>query len=62
MKLVDFALKFDRPDIPVILVDAESQRVAFEGTADSLLDYSGIDYRKVSRIDIRDGAIRISVK
>lgn len=56
MKLKDIAMKFDKPDLPVIPIDAKMYRVAFEGTADGLPGYSGLE------IDIKGGVIRISIK
>lgn len=61
MKLFDLAMKLERPDIRVLLIDSKSRRIAFEGMADQLLDYSGIDYRKVVRIDIKDGSLYIDI-
>ena len=52
MKLLELAMALDNPYIKVTLIDRKSRRIAFEGTAEALLDFSGIDYRRVSRIDL----------
>lgn len=52
MKLFDFAMAIDHHDTKVILVDRKTRRITFEGTAEELLDYSGIDYRKVTGIEV----------
>lgn len=65
MKLFDFAMKLDHPDILVMLIDSESGRVAFNGTADELLDFSGLDHRKVHRIGLLNtipATLRIEIK
>ena len=62
MKLFDLAMAIDRPSLPVKLVDQKSRRIAFEGAAESLLDYSGIDYRKAVRIDIKQNTLVVEVK
>lgn len=62
MKLFDLAMAIDRPSLPVKLIDQKSCRIAFDGTAESLLDYSGIDYRKAVRIDIKQNTLVIEIK
>lgn len=57
MKLLELAVKLDRNDIPVRVTDRKSGRVAFEGTAEQLLDY-----RKVSGLDIKNGVLCIEIK
>lgn len=62
MKLFDLAMAIDRPSLPVKLIDQKSRRIAFDGTAESLLGYSGIDYRKAARIDIKQNTLVIEIK
>lgn len=62
MKLNDFAMALANADQPVILIDKKSRRITFEGTAYDLLDYSGIDYRKVSGIVVKDNILYIEIK
>ena len=62
MKLYDFAMALQNADQPVILIDKKSRRITFEGTAYDLLDYSGIDYRKVSGIVVKDNILYIEIK
>lgn len=52
MKLFDFAMAIERHDTKVILVDSKTRRIAFDGTAEELLDYSGIGYRKVAGVEV----------
>lgn len=62
MKLNDFAMALANADQPVILIDKKSRRITFEGTAYDLLGYSGIDYRKVSGIVVKDNILYIEIK
>lgn len=62
MKVIDISLRLSHPDIPVIVKDAETDRVCFEGTAESLLDYSGADYRRVVGLDVKDGVLIVRAR
>lgn len=52
MKLFDFAIAIEHHDTKIVLVDSKTRRIAFDGTAEELLDYSGIDYRKVRSVEV----------
>jgi len=62
MKLYDLAMKLGRHDIPVVLVDKKSRRIAFEGDANGLLDYSGLDYRKITSINVLDETLFVEIR
>lgn len=50
MKLYDLAMTIEHADQKARILDSKTGRECFNGTADQLLDYSGIDYRKQSEI------------
>lgn len=62
MKLYDLAMKLERHDIPVVLVDKKSRRITFEGDANGLLDYSGLDHRNVTSINILDETLFVEIR
>lgn len=64
MKLFDFAMAIERHDTKVILVDSKTRRIAFDGTAEELLDYSGIDYRKVTGVEVlsKPAGLKLEIK
>ena len=62
MKLFDVAMAIEHHDQKVLVVSDKSGRCCFEGTADELLDYSGIDYRRVTSISVKDGVLKLRTK
>lgn len=62
MKLYDLAMTIERADQEVLVMDSKTGRICFSGTADELLDYSGIDYRRVTGIVIDNGVLKIRAK
>lgn len=62
MKVYDIAMSLVNPEQKVVLKDGKSRRICFEGNADQLLDYSGIDYRKVRDIAIKDNILILYIK
>lgn len=62
IKLKAIAMALMEPNQKVILQDSVTGRICFEGTAEGLLDYSGIDYRKVPDIKVVDGALKLYIK
>lgn len=62
MKLYDMAMAISDPEMQVTLIDDRSGRICFERTAEDLLDYSGIDYRRVSRVNVRNNRLELSIR
>lgn len=62
IKLYDFAIALDDPNQPVILQNKMSRRICFEGRADQLAEYSGIDYRKVASVKNKNGVLYCEIK
>ena len=62
MKLYDMAMALVKPDQKVILKDKESGRICFEGNAEQLLNYSGIDYRKITDVRINNDVLKMSIE
>lgn len=62
MKLYDMAMAIQDPELKVTLIDHKSRRICFEGEAIDLIDYSGIDYRKVVEVDVRNNWLELAIK
>ena len=62
MKLYDMAMALVKSDQKVILKDHVSGRICFEGNAEQLLSYSGIDYRKITDVRIDNNILKLSIK
>lgn len=62
IKLKDVAMAMVEPNQKVILEDSVTGRICFERTAEDLLDYAEIDYRKVRDIKVVDGALKLYIK
>ena len=62
MKLYDMAMAISEPKMQVTLIDDKSGRICFERTAEDLLEYSGIDYRRVSRVNVRNNRLERSIR
>lgn len=62
MKLYDIAMAIDHPDTEVLVLDSVTYRVCFSGTAAELLDYSGLNTRRVTGINVVDGVLKIRAK
>ena len=61
IKLRDFASTL-YPKQRVILEDAKTQRVSFDSIADDLLEYSGIDYKRVTETWDKDGTLILKIR
>lgn len=61
IKLRDFASTL-HPKQRVILEDAKTQRVSFDGIADDLLEYSGIDYKRVAETWAKDDTLILKIR
>ena len=61
IKLRDFASTL-YPKQRVILEDAKTQRVRFDSIADDLLEYSGIDYKRVTETWVKDGTLILKIR
>ena len=61
IKLKDFAHVL-QPEQRVILEDLKTQRISFEGVADDLLVYSGIDYKKVADVMAKGDVLIIKIR
>lgn len=62
MKLYDLTMILGNPDQKVVLINKKSRRIMFEGTAMELLDYTGLDHRKVSELSVKDSVLHIEIK
>lgn len=62
MKLYDLTMILGNPDQKVVLINKKSRRIMFEGTAMELLEYTGLDHRKVSELSVKDGVLHIEIK
>ena len=61
IRLRDFALTL-YPKQKVILEDSKTQRRSFEGIADELSEYSGIDYKRVTETWVRDDTLILKIR
>lgn len=61
IKLRDFASTL-YPKQKVVLEDSKTQRRSFEGIADELSEYSGIDYKRVSETWVKDGTLILKIR
>ena len=62
MKLYDLAMTIEHADQKVRVLDSKTGRECFNGTADQLLDYSGIDYRRVTAIALDGDVLKVRAK
>lgn len=61
IKLRDFASTL-YPKQKVILEDSKTQRRSFEGIADELFEYSGIDYKRIAETWVKDGILILKIR
>jgi len=62
MKLYDLAMTIEHADQKVRVLDSKTQRECFSGTADQLLDYSGLNYRRVTGISLEGDVLKVRAK
>ena len=62
MKLVDLLMVIANPEQKVVVKDAKSRRIQFEGCADGLFDYSALDEKRVRGITIKGDVLEITTK
>lgn len=64
IKLRDAAMAIERCNAsqPVVLRDKKSHRICFEGVAENIVDYSGIDHKKVVGMDVKDGVLLLYIE
>ena len=62
MKLYDMAMALVKPDQKVILKDKNSGKICFEGNAEQLLNYSDIDYRRITDVRIDNDLLKLVIK
>ena len=62
MKLYDMAMAIDDPKLMVKLIDKQSRRICFEGNAEDLLDYSGLDDKRIAEVNVRDNVLELAIK
>ena len=65
IKLRDMAYALEKQEAKqrVILEDYRTGRQCYEGTAEDLADYSGIDYKKVVGVKVlKDGTLKLYIR
>lgn len=62
MKLRNFVMAIAHAEQNVIMTDAKTGRLLFSGNAEELLDYSGIDDRRVTAVSADGDTLKIQVK
>lgn len=63
MRLKDMAFALQEPKQRVILEDSYTGRICFDGNAEDLLDYAGIDYKKIAKVKVLEaGTLKLYIR